>query len=326
MKEKAIVFTARERAELMEREIDNRPLKPDEVAGSTIVSLISPGTEIGGMYLGDKFPAFPGYCAVFKVEEKGNEVKDIKVGDIVFVSGPSGIGGHHSYQRCGRETVLMIPDDLNPEIAVHARLMGVSMTTLVTTTAVPGDMVFVTGLGIVGNLASQIFTSCGYETFGVDPIEIRRKLAEMKGIRTFEKLPFDDHCFSKKVGLVAECSGHEQAVLDACKIVRKKGEVVLIGVPRSRKTDIYAFDILELVFKRYVVIRSGWEWEISRYPDENRIGSVFGNFATALKWLKDRRVNVDGLFKVMRPEDAQEAYQMLLRKDSDKISVVFKWQ
>jgi threonine dehydrogenase-like Zn-dependent dehydrogenase len=65
-----------------------------------------------------------------------------------------------------------------------------------------------------------------------------------------------------KVALVVECSGHEQAVLDACNIVRPQGEVVLVGVPWVPKTSLLAHDILRAVFFNYVILRSGWEWSL----------------------------------------------------------------
>ena len=37
------------------------------------------------------------------------------------------------------------------------------------------------------------------------------------------------------------------------------GEVVLIGVPWVKRTDLSAFDLLHAVFHRYVYLRSGWE-------------------------------------------------------------------
>ena len=69
-------------------------LKEKEIRGSTIVSLISPGTElavlknVSGQF---KFPASLGYACVFEVEEMGHAVSNIKIGDRVFFS-----GGHKS--------------------------------------------------------------------------------------------------------------------------------------------------------------------------------------------------------------------------------------
>ena len=326
MTDSVVTFTAAEKAELLALPADGKPLEPAEVTGRTLVSLISPGTELGGQYLGSKFPAQPGYAAVFEVEAVGAEVKDLKAGDLVFCTGPMGIGGHRSRQRCKREAAIPVPEGLSPETAVHARLMNVTMSTLTTTAARPPDKVLVTGLGPVGHLGAQIFQSCGYGVMGVDPVESRRRLATEKGIGDVRAaVPLEDRAALADIALALECSAHEQAILDCCRAVRKRGEVVLVGVPRQRRTELYAFDIVQTVFQRYVVLRSGWEWEVSRYATDFRVGSVFGNLAAALAWLAEGRVNVEGLYAVADPKDCQQVYQDLLHQRAAALSVVFSW-
>ena len=324
--EHVVTFTAPEKAELVDLAPDPRPLDPAEVTGPTRVSLVSPGTEIGGSYVGPKFPAQPGYAAVFEVQAVGADVKDLRPGDLAFCTGPMGIGGHRSRQRCQREAAIPVPPGLSPEVAVHARLMNVTMSTLTTTVARPPDKVLVTGLGPVGHLGAQIFQSCGYQVMAVDPVESRRRMAREKGIRDVRAaVPLDDRTALADTALVLECSAHEQAILDGCKAVRKRGEVVLVGVPRKRRTELYAFDIVQTVFQRYVVLRSGWEWEVSRYAADFRVGSVFGNIAGALRWLQEGRVNVDGLYATADPKDCQQVYQDLMHQRLEALSVVFDW-
>ena len=321
-----VTFTAAQQAELKELAPDDRPLGPDELTGRTIVSLISPGTEIGGGYLEGSYPSQPGYAAIFRVEAIGPDVTDVRAGDVVFCTGPAGIGGHRSRQRCPRIAALPAPAGLAPELAVHARLMGVSMSTLTTTRARPGEKVLVTGLGPVGNLAAQLFGACGYEVIAVEPVEARRALAEQKGIeRVFASVPLADKALLDGVALALECSGHEQAALDACRAVRKGGEVVLVGVPRKRRTELHAFELLERVFRGYVTLRSGWEWEVPRHGADFRAGSVFGNLAAALRWLADGRVRADGLYQKLSPRHAQQAYQDLLHRPDAGLTVVFDW-
>src|SRR4051812_43700388 len=79
--EHAVTITAREQAGLLPIERDPRPLGPREVAGRTLASLISAGTELASAYRGERFPSVPGYAAVFEVEEAGSEVADLRVGE-----------------------------------------------------------------------------------------------------------------------------------------------------------------------------------------------------------------------------------------------------
>ena len=321
-KDYAVIITAKEQAELRTMERDARPLDPDEVAGRTIVTLISAGTELAGTYTAASgFPRGSGYAAVFEAGKVGSDVDDIQAGDTVFC-----MGRHQSYQRTKRSGVLPVPKGLEPEKAVFARMMGVSMSTLTTTTARPPEMVLVTGLGVVGNLAAQNFAHCGYNVVACEPIEHRRDIAKECGLKNvLPAVPVDDPNIAGKVGLVVDCSGHEQAVLDGCNVIRKRGEVVLIATPWRRYTEIYAHEVLRAIFHNYVVMRSGWEWELPRYPTDFRVNNIYGNIAAALKWLAEGSVRVDSLYTKIPPREAQQAYQNLLHKESERLTHIFDW-
>lgn len=320
MNVRRIGFTAREQAELVVAPPPGE-LGAEQVRGRTLCTLISPGTELAWGYCGAKFPSHPGYAAVFEVQEVGARVTKLRPGQRVFCP-----GGHCSVQQWDESKVLPVPDGLPPETAVLARLMGVSMTTLKTTLARPGDRVMVTGAGPVGFLGAHLFARSGYEVWIVEPDERRHpplKRAKFAGV--LPCVPVNDASFAGSVALALECSGHEQAVLDACKVVRKRGEVVLVGVPWSKRTNLTAFDILHAVFHRYVVLRSGWEWEMPYAPADFQPHSIIGGFALALTWLKEGLVDTAGLVRRYNPADAQTAYQDLLHRRNDELFCLFDW-
>ena len=296
------------------------PLQPDEVRGRTLVSLTSPGTETSLMQLAG-FPFYPGYAAVFQVDEVGEKVTGISKGDRVFGSGP-----HQEIQTAAADAVVTLPGGLDPEVAVFARLAGVSMSTLNTTTARPPSRVLVTGLGPIGNLAAQIWTRCGYEVTGIDPVKPRRELAVQSGIRDVRASIDEGASLEGTVTLALECSGHEQAVLDACKCVRKRGEVVMIGRNWKQYTALTAHDLLEAVFKRYAVLRSGWEWEVPALTSDFHDNSLMGNYAAALRWLAEGSLKVQGFAESFAPEKAREAYAGLLDRSSPTPCAIFDWE
>jgi threonine dehydrogenase-like Zn-dependent dehydrogenase len=320
VKEYAIAITSREQAELVEVPAPAE-LNPNQVRGRTLSTLVSPGTELAYNYTGTSFPTFPGYAAAFLAEEIGAEVEGIASGDICFCMGP-----HRSFQQVEANSARVVPDGLHPKIAVLARLMGVSMTTLMTTAARPGDRVMVTGAGPVGFLAAQIFALSGYEVSVVEPDAQRLHQVERAGIsRVYSQIPVADSNFAGIIALVVECSGHEHAALDACRVVRKGGEVVLVGVPWQRQTDTYAHELLSLIFHRYAVLRSGWEWELPLHPADFRPHSIFSGFDTALRWLAEGRIQTDDLITVVSPQDAQRAYQDLFHRRTKGLFTVFNW-
>lgn len=319
---KQIVFTGPERAQLLEVDPDPRPLAEDEVAGPTLFSLISPGTELANYTgLGAPFPFHPGYAAAFRVEQTGAAVTDLPPGSLALC-----MGHHAARQRVSRRFALPLPGGLEPEIAPFSRLMSVSMSTLTTTLARPPAPVLVTGLGPVGHLAAQLFAACGYRVTGCDPVASRRELLAAKGVPALAELPLDQAGFQDQVELVVECSGHEEAALGACKLVRKRGEVVLVGAPWKQRSEAAAHALLHPVFFRFVTLRSGWEWELAMHPAEFRPNSIFGNLAGALDWLQQGRVRVDGLYQLESPARAQAVFQELLHRRVDTLTAVFDWR
>jgi threonine dehydrogenase-like Zn-dependent dehydrogenase len=321
MTDYALTVTAREQIELAP---DTRAseLGPGDLRGTTLVSLISPGTEIAHAYCGTKFPAHLGYAAVFTVAQAGAQVSDIEPGAVCFCP-----GGHRSAQQMGADDCLPVPPSLTPEHAVIARLMGVSMTTLITTRARPGDLVMVSGAGPIGYLAAHIFRLSGYDVVVVEPDATRRAYVEKSGItRVFPAVPHDDPTVAGNVALAVECSGHEQAVLDACGAVRKAGEVVLVGVPWRQRTELSMHALLWQVFHRYVYLRSGWEWELPRHPGHFQPQSIYGCYARALQWLAQGAIPLAGLLYLHDPRNCQDVYQSLLHGTAEGLFQVFDWR
>ena len=296
---------------------------PDEVRGRTLVSLVSPGTELAWNYLGKggQYPSTPGYAAVFEAEKIGSQVSGIRPGECFLC-----MGGHRSVQQQPAHAIVPVPDGLAPREAVLARLMGVTMTTLMTTAARPGDLILVTGAGPVGFLCAHLFSISGYDVLVVEPDPARQNIARESGLGNVSaSVPADDD-IRGHVAMAIDCSGHEQAVLDGARAVRKGGEVVLVGVPWARRTDLTAHALLDVVFHNYVVLRSGWEWELPHHVSDFRPHSIYSGYGLALRWLDEGRIPSEGLIATHRPEDAQGVYQGLLRREAKGLFQVFDWQ
>ena len=159
----------------------------------------------------------------------------------------------------------------------------------------------------------------------IDPVAGRRALAQSLGLADVrDTVPADQAALGGAIQLAVECSGHERAVIDCCKVAAKRGEVVLVGVPWKKRCDASAFEVLHAVFHRYVVLRSGWEWEVPRHARDFIVGSIHGDLAGALRWLKQGRVKVEGLASRVKPAQAQEVWQDLLNQRGAP-TAVFDW-
>lgn len=307
------------------------PLQAGEIRGPTLCTLVSQGTEIGWAN-GDTFPIRPGYAAVFRVDEIAEGVRDIRKGQLRFA-----MGYHRSTQTHDARHTLPVPDGMSPGTAVLARLMGVSMTTLMTTRARPGDRVVVTGAGPVGLLAAHLFNLCAYRVTVVEPDATRRAQAESSGLRDVRAaMPLGQPDYQGRVALVVDCSGHEGAVLDGCRIVQRLGEVVLVGVPWRKLSDHTAHDLTHALFFNHVTLRSGWEWELPVHGRSflweellqgynNAPHSIFGGFERALHWLAEGRIPLDGLVHRAVPEDPVSLYGAIMSRQIAEPFILLDW-
>jgi threonine dehydrogenase-like Zn-dependent dehydrogenase len=318
----AIYFTQKNQANLMEKPTPSHP-SPGHVQGRTLYTLISPGTELNHGFMQEHAePRQTGYAAVFEVEQVGDAVAHIKVGDILM-----GMGPHQSFQHLPYKETIPVPEGMSPSEAVVVRLMNIGLTTLTTTSARPGERVIINGAGPVGLLAALLFKRCGYEVGVCEPNKERRELAASINLcNHWAQMPLDDSQWAERTALVLDCSGHEAAVLDGCRMVRRRGEVVLAGVPWNKRTDHSAHELLSLVFHRYAVLRSGWEWELPLHADTFSPIGLFENMHIGMKWLSESLLNLTRLTRIFLPEHAQAAYAGLAANDFRELFIVFNWK
>jgi threonine dehydrogenase-like Zn-dependent dehydrogenase len=316
-----VVFPKKEQAVLQQTPFDTTPLRDDEAAGPVLSSIISTGTELGMQYHApDGFPHYPGYGSVFEVSELGSAVSGVKPGDRLFC-----IGKHASYQRCGVGDTVKVPDGLDPLTAVITRMSGIGWSAVTLAEARPPGLVLVIGLGMVGYLAAHIFRRCGYRVGAVDPDKQRRELLRNHAEAVFESIPVGDPVWQDRVDLVIDCSGHEEAVYQACCIVKPGGEVAAAGVPWEPRSQRLCRDLLWKIFWRYVHLKSGWEWEVPWHSAPFRKGSFRQNCAETMEWMSRGDLDVNGLYRTTDPRNCQQVYQELRDQPADILSSVFDW-
>ena len=187
MKTKQIVFTASEKAELLE--VECLPPKAGEVTVELLYSAISSGTEKAN-YIGqrngtkvaeDDAPVFPrtvGYSASGIVTALGEGVTDLAIGDRVIVYW----GKHKKNITVSQSNVLRIPDGVSPEEAAFALISTFPLAAIRKTHLEIGESALVMGLGILGIFAVKELRAGGaYPIIAADPIAERRELALRSG-------------------------------------------------------------------------------------------------------------------------------------------------
>jgi len=175
------------------------------------------------------FPIKYGYASVGRVVETGAEVRDLAIGDTVFVHHP-----HQSTYVVPAEMPIRLPDDLDPEVGVF--LANVETATNIVLDAAPrlGERVAVFGQGVVGLLITQLLRRTGVSLIMVvDPIAQRRELASQLGadvaLAPEDVAAGNIHGLSEEHGvdLAIEASGNAAALDQALGAVTFGGTVVV---------------------------------------------------------------------------------------------------
>jgi threonine dehydrogenase-like Zn-dependent dehydrogenase len=326
-----VVFRAPGVAELEPIDVDAGNLGPTEVVVRSEVTLISPGTELANLHNrlgmhGDAPREYPvrnvGYANVGRVVAAGAELA-LAEGQRVYT-----MGNHASALRLDTRDRLCapVPDGLAPEQAVFVRLATVSMTTMRTTIARGGDGVAVVGLGLVGNLAAQVFQACGARVHAFDLSPSRRAIACRCGVRS-ARAPEAMADVAARHRLVVEATGSAQALASAIGLAQSGGEIVMIGAPwGGDENAVPSSRLTRDLFFRFLTLRSGSEWEIPRQAHPLMADSIAANTRTGLEWLADGRLRVEPMITHrMAPAQIQAAYDGLRDRRDEFLGVVLEW-
>jgi threonine dehydrogenase-like Zn-dependent dehydrogenase len=236
----------------LQREPMNPWIGEDQVLIRCRYSPISPGTELGlftgshGAIVGPdedsaredpffprfRYPFSPGYAAFGEVEMAGACVHDVSEGDVVYYP-----GRHQRYSIVSPAVTPVIPvsASIPQQFVPFARFGQIASTALVFSGAGEGDLVAVIGLGLIGNLAAQLFRVHGASVIGADLVGFRRGLASQAGIyRTIEAETGDivgqvmEASEGNGARTVIEATGNPRLVESALQMAAPKGEVVKV--------------------------------------------------------------------------------------------------
>jgi len=329
MKIQRVVFPQSQVVTLEEAVLEEQDLGPHEVIAVTDASVISAGTELANLSGqaellegGTVYPFYPGYAASGRVIAAGAGA-GVAAGATIYMT------THHAsaVRFDARRTIcLPLPEGLDPLWAPFARLATVSMTTLRLARARAGDRVAVVGLGLVGNLAAQIFHSAGMEVVGYDVEGFRRDLLERCGVPAHDPAVVD-HGDRSSFQLVVETSGRSEGVVTALDLAAVGGDVALVGAPWTKATPVLATALTQPVFLKYLRLRTGWEWELPLYDQPFQPGSIARNARYALRAIAQGAVRIAPLLThCLSPQQAQEAYNGLAAHRNEYLGVAFDWR
>jgi predicted dehydrogenase/threonine dehydrogenase-like Zn-dependent dehydrogenase len=197
-----------------------------------------------------------GYSLAGEVVEVGERVDDLKVGDLVACYG-SMVANHAELNYVPRNMAVRIPDGVDLRHAAFCMLGAIAMNGVRRAQADLGSTVVVIGLGLLGQLATQLLRASGCHVFGVDVDERKLELARVSGA-AHAKLRTDPHleeaiaAFSNGLGvdavIITAATDTPDPVELAGRVTRMRGRVVALGkVPYELPRDTYLFKEIDFV-------------------------------------------------------------------------------
>lgn len=322
----------------VEKSVIPKEIGEKEVLLKTKWTLISPGTEVG-IYSGEDkrvyqegswcaYPFNPGYANIGEVAECGKEVKTIKAGDYVY-----SYGSHTSHTVLNEEKsiFLVLKDSQKNPYSLFTRMAEVSQTAVTVTDKKAGSTVVIFGLGLVGNLAAQLFQIAGYKVIGTELSQARSELARKCGIENILNPKNNVAEFVKKftggegADVVVDAVGVPDICCDGVKLLKSHGELILLGTPKPEMTKSGLEFLLDIHIK-FITVKSGLEWIIPGKKNPYSI-SKEDNIFYIIDLIDTGRLKVKELCThKLKYDQAKEAYEGLLNEKDKYLGVVLEWQ
>ncbi len=180
----------------------------------------------------------PGYSCSGRVVKVGKNVKGIRKGDIVACAGAN-FASHAEFVAVPRNLVVVVPPNVPEEDAASTTLGAIALQGVRQADLRVGESAVVIGLGLVGQLVTQILLASGIKVIGVEISKARIKKAKENGLLyafspTDKKLSLQINRLTNLQGadatiITAAAPNNNQIINQAFLLTRKRGKVVVVG-------------------------------------------------------------------------------------------------
>lgn len=314
-----------------------------EVLVKIHASLISPGTELGGVIRARKNPckkkkktAF-GYSNAGEVIDVGSGCKDIQIGTKVACMGGGAL--HASYACVPRNLCVPIPKGVSYQEATFACLGATALQAIRRAELELGENVAVLGLGIVGQMCSQLAKIAGCHVISWDSLPLRLKKAEkivdqVINVKGNDAVSLTNE-FTRGYGIDAGfiCFGGEAteafkqlvACMKTTPDTHKTGRIVIVGgatISHEFATALGNIDIRSSA-------RTGPGYHDENWEHGHDYPSVFVKWTTQrnleeiLRWIKEKQIDVKSLITDEVPLiQAPEVCEKLIQHPAQALGVI----
>lgn len=265
-----------------------------------------------------------GYSASGVVESVGAGVSDLSPGDRVAVAG-AGYACHAEINAVPKNLIAKIPPDVSFEEAAYSTIASIALQGVRLAKPELGDLVVVSGLGLIGIIAVQLLKANGCRVAGIDTDASKVKLALEHGLDLGIDLSKDDpvSAIDRFTGgrgadhtLIAAATKSNQPIELAGEVTRRKGQVVAVGaVGMNIPRDVY--------YKKEIEVKISMSYGPGRYDPSYEEGGIDypydyvrwteqRNMEAVLALMAQKKLRVESLTSHRFPiERALEAYEMI---------------
>lgn len=277
-----------------------------------------------------------GYSGAGLVVEKHRTIVDLEVGDRVAYGGEG--TGHGETVLVGRNLVAKIPEQVAFEHACFTTLGSIAINGVRIANISLGERVAVIGLGLVGQLISQLARLQGGFIIATDlrrdRVELARQLGADITLLGGSQLSAQIQSITNGLGadcvIIAAAAKSDAPCRAAVEICRDRGRIVDVGAVELSFPwyDTYLKEIQVLMARAYGPgsYDPAYERQGRDYPlpyvrwTENR------NMEEFLRLAAQGRVQIDPLITHRFPlEDAPKAYEVILDPSVSSLAVVVKY-
>lgn len=183
-------------------------------------------------------PVPMGYSLVGKVEEVGEWVEGIQVGDTVACAG-AGFANHAEYNVVPHRLAVRVPPDTPIDEAAFTTIGSIALQGIRQMAPQMGERVVVIGLGLLGQITSLLLKANGCFVFGIEKDPWKLEQVQKQGIVSDATLAGDSG-LAERIGNWTRNRGADAVILTASTssnepieqaglFCREKGRVVIVG-------------------------------------------------------------------------------------------------
>ena len=328
---KVVTLTAPQRIEIVAEELP--PPKEGELLCATIVSAISPGTELAAfrglppLRPSVGYPRLLGYCNVARVMAVGSRHSNYAVGDRVL-----SFAAHRSHFLIRENSLLYkLPEESNADHISLSYLFHLGYNPVLRSEVRAGSRVAVIGLGALGLTSVAVAAVAGASVLAVSdheaPSEIAKGFGAVHVARRDNALAVDMAFGPESADTVILTTNSWSDLRLALRLAGRLGRIAVLGFPgRGEPSPVENPLDSSLFYEKQLRIEA-----VGASPEHPDIrGFCRFNERANMKWIAeqieagrlDPRPLISGRYEALSIE---KAYRNLLNREHSPITYLLQW-